>query len=510
MTAAAATPLQLWGGIECTVNRVGDIYHDQVARSGHARRPGDLELIAGLGLRVLRYPVLWEWAAPKAPDELDWTWADQRLTLLRDLGVRPIAGLVHHGSGPVYTDLLDAEFPLKLAHYAGRFAERFPWVDLYTPVNEPLTTARFSALYGHWYPHARDPVSFLRALCRQCQGIVLAMRAIRQVCPGAQLIQTEDLGAVFSTPGLRYQADFENQRRWLTFDLLCGRVDRQHPLASYFRKLAIPEQDWCWFRDNPCPPDILGINYYITSERFLDERLEHYPAVYHGGNGRHRYADVEAVRVRALTGVEARLREAWARYRRPLAITEAHLGCTCDEQQRWLAEIWHGAGNARLAGADVRAVTAWALLGSFDWDTLVTRTRGHHEPGAFHVHGNCPDARPQETELAASVRELAAGRQPTNPALSFPGWWHQPQRLILRTSPACLGDHDHRVRLSGPTARRWYILCNSSSGTIVIALSLARRENHAGSCQLRPCRPDGNCRGHRRHHHRGGYLTGWL
>ena len=36
-----------------------------------------------------------------------------------------------------------------------------------------------------------------------------------------------------------------------------------------------------------------------------------------------------------------------------------------------------------LARVDMRAVTAWALLGSFDWNSLVTDTRGYYESGAF-------------------------------------------------------------------------------------------------------------------------------
>ncbi|NJK72614.1 MAG: phospholipid carrier-dependent glycosyltransferase, partial [Synechococcaceae cyanobacterium SM2_3_60] len=55
---------------------------------------------------------------------------------------------------------------------------------------------------------------------------VVGQQAIRQVNPAAKLVQTEDLGKNFSTPLLAYQAEFENQRRWLSFDLLCGRVDR--------------------------------------------------------------------------------------------------------------------------------------------------------------------------------------------------------------------------------------------------------------------------------------------
>ena len=67
---------------------------------------------------------------------------------------------VHHGSGPGSTNLLDPKFPEKLARYAQEVATRFPYVVDYTPVNEPLTTARFSALYGYWYPHRRDEHSF--------------------------------------------------------------------------------------------------------------------------------------------------------------------------------------------------------------------------------------------------------------------------------------------------------------------------------------------------------------
>src|SRR4051812_21725351 len=146
----SASPLEVWGGIEPTVNRVGDTYFNQLERSGHADRLSDLDRFAGLGLRALRYPVLWERTAPDGLLSADWTWPDKRLAHLRELGVRPIVGLVHHGSGPRSTSLVDPSFPTGLAGYARAVAERYPWVEDYTPVNEPLTTARFSGLYGVW------------------------------------------------------------------------------------------------------------------------------------------------------------------------------------------------------------------------------------------------------------------------------------------------------------------------------------------------------------------------
>src|SRR5213592_974333 len=107
---------------------------------------------------------------------------------------------------------------------------------------------------------------------------------------------------------------------------------------DYLTYVGVKESELEWFIPNACPPDVVGINHYLTSERFLDERLGRYPASCHGGNGRQAYADVEAVRVcRQLTGPEGLLAEGWERYRLPLAITEAHLGCSREEQVRWLA-----------------------------------------------------------------------------------------------------------------------------------------------------------------------------
>src|SRR5205085_4517368 len=206
-------------------------------------------------------------------------------------------GLLHHGSGPPHTSLIDSDFVTGFTNYAQAVAERFEWVEDYTPVNEPLTTARFSGLYGHWYPHGRDDLTFAQALLTECRATALAMQAIRRVNPAARLVQTEDLGKTFSTPRLAYQAEFENERRWLSFDLLSGRVIRSHPMWSYLRQIGVGEDELLWFADNPCAADVMGINHYLTSERFLDERLERYPDALHGGNGRHRYADVEAVRV---------------------------------------------------------------------------------------------------------------------------------------------------------------------------------------------------------------------
>ena len=465
----APPPLVLWGGIECTVARIGDQFRNQIQETGHQDRPDDLDRIAALGLQCLRYPVLLETISPHRPDQQDWTWHDAQLARLKALGIAPIAGLVHHGSGPAYTSLADPGFGTIVAGHAEQVARRYPWITHYTPVNEPLTTARFSGLYGHWYPHGRDVATFLRLLVNQCRAVVMSMQAIRRVNPAAQLVQTEDLGKAFSSAGLQYQADYENERRWLSFDLLCGRIDRQHPWHAAFLQAGIDERKLGFFSEAPCPPDILGINHYLTSERFLDARLAMYPGFHHERNHHHIYVDVEAVRINLPAnqiGPEARLQEAWERYRLPVAATEAHHGCSRDEQLRWLMEVWTSAQRLRAAGADIRAVTVWSLLGAVDWNSLLQHRNNFYEPGVFDVRSNPP----RPTILAAATASLAATGEFDHPVLDRAGWWKREERFYRPK----LRQGSGRLRAVGSPRR---LLITGASGTLGQAFSRI--------CQLR-------------------------
>jgi len=308
---------ELWGGIECTINRIGNRFRDQLIYSGHYDRPDDIDKLAELGITHLRYPLLWERHEPVEGTAVDWRWSERQLDRLKQHEIVPVVGLLHHGSGPAFTNLLDNSFPERFARYAKKVATRFPWLTHYIPVNEPLTTARFSALYGHWYPHLRDDRAFVRALMNQVMATCFAMRAIREVNHAAVFIQTEDLAKVHSTAALKYQADFENERRWLTYGLLCGRVSPAHPMWNYLRSHGVPESSLNFLRDSPCPPDVLGHNYYVTSERYLDENISAYHGVPVGGNGKHQYVDVEACRAGVAHGLKELLMESHRRYRLP-------------------------------------------------------------------------------------------------------------------------------------------------------------------------------------------------
>ena len=110
--------------------------------------------MADLGVTAVRYPILWERSRPNGRAtglQLE----RRRLAQLRERGIKVIRGLLITAPDRA-TPACSTPTSRRLADYAARVAERYPWIEVWTPVNEPLTTARFSGLYGHWYPHGRD------------------------------------------------------------------------------------------------------------------------------------------------------------------------------------------------------------------------------------------------------------------------------------------------------------------------------------------------------------------
>ncbi len=425
--------LEIWAGPEASIIRVGNRWRDQTSeQGGWDRFLKRVQLLATLGIKAIRMPVLWEHVS-----RFGWRYIDPVMQELRRLGIRPIAGLVHHGSGPAGFSLLSKQFAEGLATHARAVAERYPWVEDYTPVNEPLTTARFSCLYGHWYPHKKSESAFVRALLNELRATVRAMEEIRKIVPSARLVQTEDVGSTSGPPSLKGQWVFDTHRRWVSLDLLMGWVKPGHRMWGHFRWLGIPEHELQYFVDHPCPPDLIGVNYYVTSDRYIDDALECYhERIKVGGNGRQRYVDVEAVRVRkGLLGHEALLLQVWRRYQRPIAITEVHIGGPTEDQMRWLRDAWEGADRAQAKGVDVRAITVWSAFGAYDWNSLVRKRNGYYEHGLFELVGS--EKVPRPTSLADMVKALASGQPYEHPALRERGWWQR-----------------HKIRIEHPRLRR--------------------------------------------------------
>ena len=423
------TKPELWGGVECSHWRLNDSYLNQLDIGGREKSSlQDLEKFAELGIRKLRYPVLMESFVSDSGTQ--WAATKSALNKLHSLGISPIIEFLHHGCGPMDCTFLDKNFPARIQRFASEVALRFPWVKYYCPINEPLTTARFSGLYGIWYPHHRDQKTFARIFIAQVLGTVLSIKAIREINPEAKFIQIEDLCKIYSTPRLQYQADFENERRWLTFDLLTSKVLPGHPMWAYLTWCGIKEKELYLIAEEASAPDVLGLNHYVTSERFLDHRLDDYPEVLKGGNGTHEYVDLEAVRVPLdePAGLEVLLKECWNRYSMPIALTEIHLCGANDDQIRWFHEAWKVALKLLAEGIPITGVCAWALTGSYGWDKLLTQIPGKFEQGVFNIH----NGQLVDSSYSLFIKDLVAKGESTHPSLNQKGWWHSEERFLKK------------------------------------------------------------------------------
>ena len=137
-----------------------------------------------------------------------------------------------------------------------------------------------------------------------------------------------------------------------------------------------------------------------------------------------------------LDGAAGLLAEAWNRYGLPMAITEAHLGCSREEQVRWLEEIYTDAVRLRAQNVDVRAMTVWSVFGAWEWNSLLTRAEGHYESGCF----DCRRMPVRPTLVASWVKSRAAGMPFEHPALDRSGWWRASSQRERARPIAICGD----------------------------------------------------------------------
>jgi dTDP-4-dehydrorhamnose reductase len=410
---------EIWASPEPTVARIDrQRTRDQLRETGHEARAGDIDLLAGLGVAATRYPVLWEKVAPHHPDLRDYGWAAQRLGALAERGVEPIVTLLHHGSGPAYTSLLDPAFPRLFAQYAAATARRFPWVKRWTPINEPLTTARFSTLYAAWYPNRFfDHAAFGRAIVNEVLGFAMAGERIREIVPDATFLLTEDLQSFTAADdGVAAYAAHKHERMYLSCELLQGRVVDGHPMHRYLTQTCgIHPGELAGLARKPQPPDVMGWNYYPNSERWLES----------DGQGGHRNLGVvdlapERMDLRAL------LRAAHARLELPFALSEVHVLGNERERARWLLQRFADAQAVAAQGVPVVGFGAWAAFGMVDWISLLRREERFSEDGVFTFAGS--HGVPQRTLVADVLSELARGRVPE--VAGEAAWWEQVRRAV--------------------------------------------------------------------------------
>lgn len=359
-------------GIENSIPRIkgGSVRVDQMARCGHYERwREDFALVQEMGLSFLRYgPPLHTTLI--GPGRHDWDFADQTFGELQRRDIVPIVDLCHFGVPDWIGDFQNPDFPNLFAAYAGAFARRFPWVQLYTPVNEMYICALFSARYGWWNEQLSTDRGFVTALKHIVAANVLAMRAILAVRPDAIFIQSESTEYFHAeSPAAIGPAELRNQERFLSLDLNYGRrVDSG--MYEYLLDNGMTREEYHFFLSHSplkrhC---IMGNDYYWTNEHLVmpDGMTRASGEVFGYAVLTHQYHD---------------------RYALPVMHTETNIREDGEgAAERWLWKQWANVLRVRNDGVPVVGFTWYSLTDQVDWDSALREENGHVDPvGLFDL-----------------------------------------------------------------------------------------------------------------------------
>lgn len=334
---------------------------DEMAKCGHYQHwRTDFDCVQELGISYLRYgpPIHRTWLGA---DRYDWGFADETFHELRKRNIVVITDLCHFGVPDWIGNFQNPDLPELFAAYAGAFAARYPWVQLYTPVNEMFICAVFSALYGWWNEQQTTDGAFVTALKHIVKANVLAMRAVLRMCPDAIFIQSESSEYFHAdNPKAIKPAEIMNARRFLSLDLNYGRrVDSE--MYEYLMDNGMSRDEYHFFLHNDLKHNcIMGNDYYITNE--------------------HRVAPDGCTRAAGeVFGYDGITWQYYDRYRLPVMHTETNMveGPNGDEAVNWLWKQWANVLRVRNDGIPIVGFTWYSLTDQMDWDSALREDRGN-------------------------------------------------------------------------------------------------------------------------------------
>ena len=347
-------------GIECSAPTIaGGFRQDELRKTGHwDRYAEDLSLIADFGIRYVRYGIPFHVVA-RDPDRFDWDWTDRALATLRQLRLEPIVDLIHFGVTDDLAGLGDPRLPDRYSRYAAAFAERFPWVRYYTPVNEPLLASVFSAGIGAWNERAHDQRSLVHTIVNLARCAVRGMEVIHARRPDAVFIQAEPCEVyIAAEPAAQPGTDFLNERRFVEFDLTYGRRPAES-VIKWLHKYGIGDDDIGWFEEHGSSQGcVVGHDYYRSNEWMVRP-------------------DGTTFRAKASQrlGYATLARQYHDRYGLPFMLTETNTDART--AINWLAEIWNDALALKSEGLPIRGFCWYGFVDHVDWDTGLRRNNGH-------------------------------------------------------------------------------------------------------------------------------------
>ncbi len=329
---------------------------DEMEKAGHYKYwQKDFELVQALKIPYLRYGPPY-YTTHLGPGKYDWEFADMTFKRLKELNITPIVDLCHFGVPDWIGNFQNPDFPVYFVEYAKAFAERFPDLVYYTPVNEIFIAATFSGLYGWWNERLTSEKAFVTALKHLCKANVLAMQAIVKVQPNAIFIQSESSEYYHPMkPEAQKIANFLNEKRFLSLDLTYG-----YPISArmfeYLLSNGMTAEEYHWFEENQLNARcIMGNDYYVTNEHLVR------PDGTTSASGE-------------IFGYYVITHQYYSRYKLPIMHTETNI-CEPNAVQ-WFYKEWANVHQLKMDGVPVVGFTWYSLTHQVDWDTALREDAG--------------------------------------------------------------------------------------------------------------------------------------
>jgi beta-glucosidase/6-phospho-beta-glucosidase/beta-galactosidase len=329
---------------------------DEMAKTGHYERwREDFALVREFGIDYLRYGPPY-FSTHVGPGQYDWHFADETFAALHRMGITPIADLCHFGVPDWLGDFQNPEWPRHFAEYAGAFAARYPWVRLYTPVNEIFITASFSAQHGWWNERLCGDRAFVTALKHLCQANLLAMQAILAVRQDVLFIQSESSEYFHAEdPSCEPLADFLNEKRFLPLDLTYA-----YPISvtmyEYLLDNGMRRDEYHWFKRHHVKGRcVMGNDYYLTNEHTV-------------------HFDGSTSASGEIFGYYVITKQYFKRYKLPVMHTETNISEPLAVP--WLRKEWANLIRLKEDGVPMVGFTWYSLTDQVDWDTMLREDNG--------------------------------------------------------------------------------------------------------------------------------------
>jgi beta-glucosidase/6-phospho-beta-glucosidase/beta-galactosidase len=271
--------IEFWTGIE-SIRMPGRGMRNSNLRGSHYwhQYRDDLHFLKHeMGIRTIRHPVPWD-EMQKQAGAIDFTWMDGAMECCREEGITPVVDFVHHtafSARLLPKGFLNPNFPERHTQFVLAFAGRYPWVEHFTLLNEPLVTAHLCGEVGEWYPYACSEESFARMVVNMAKAICATTQVLVDKCPAVRFVHIDSCESYQALEPESARAlavvDFANQKRFLVDDLIQGKIDRDHCLYEYLKRQGVMDGDLRWFQEHPARIDLRGLNYYRQSEWLVME-----------------------------------------------------------------------------------------------------------------------------------------------------------------------------------------------------------------------------------------------